>query len=469
MNGKAGSVCVAIRRRQMVSGSAAVKEIDKFKALSEPSPRRPNERSKKRPKLALWMGASIAIHATLGIVLGLTNMSHPPPEVRRRFTYVTFDFEDNDKREGSNRTNATEDTGSGIEQKDVEKVKKKLERRKKDRRKTKKIAKRKKQIKARKKSRRKNPLQQKKNNRVHGEPRSDQSDSSDLLSMRNSNANPILRPEPQKKRIPYSRLMPKTLDGIGQKYDDWKVSMKGVETITYDDGGRLHKNVSGGGAEIPERDIDKITRTPKYLEPQGKTVTRFPKGSPVDLKGLAKMKIGERGTGHTLCSFYSQNPSSDKKRELYLILDSSGSMDVGAKISSARICAAAMAESALDNDYRVAIVNFSGNVFFQPPTSNRKLIYRAIGIRLPGLYTFLPELKPRMLMGSPNPRDYVLLSDGLLTDVFPSRVVSHAKAISSNPRNRAYYYAFSHNEAWVKRLKKAGYKRRFVVDVLRNK
>jgi len=154
--------------------------------------------------------------------------------------------------------------------------------------------------------------------------------------------------------------------------------------------------------------------------------------------GLLDLAAGQlrRGSGSQACNPYRGWRGSDR-RELILIVDTSGSVVQNRRAPASLVCAAGAALAALKRGFPVTVINFSSITQRYGPTEEIDVVYKALS-SFQAQGTVLPRQGLLDLKGG-GPRDYVLISDAAiqnLKDVIPS----YGKALRADPRSRAILY-----------------------------
>lgn len=168
-----------------------------------------------------------------------------------------------------------------------------------------------------------------------------------------------------------------------------------------------------------------------------------PKQAAMGLLDLAAGKLGDR-SGSQACNPYRGWRGSGR-RELILIVDTSGSVVRNRRAPASLVCAAGAALAALQRGFSVTVVNFSSITQRYGPTDDIDVVYRALST-FQAQGTVLPRPELLKLEGS-GPRDYVLISDAAIQNL-KEVIPTYGKALRADPRNRAllYYLGGSHLE-----------------------
>jgi hypothetical protein len=171
----------------------------------------------------------------------------------------------------------------------------------------------------------------------------------------------------------------------------------------------------------------------------GGTVLRSTGGPPnraeLGLLELASGQLGH-GSGSQSCNPYRGWRGSNR-RELVLIVDTSGSVVQNRREHASLICAAGAALAALKRGFPITVINFSSITQRYGPTDRIDEIYRALST-FQAQGTVLPRQGGLGLKGS-GPRDYVLISDAAIQNL-KEVIPSYGKALRADPRNRAILY-----------------------------
>ncbi|MDP7112373.1 MAG: hypothetical protein QGH45_10425 [Myxococcota bacterium] len=102
---------------------------------------------------------------------------------------------------------------------------------------------------------------------------------------------------------------------------------------------------------------------------------------------------------------------------LYIVIDSSGSMNRNHYTSPATRCAWAAAKSALDHEIPVGVINFSEKLYIAEESEDEQYIAEVI-CKSQKKSTILPEAEfPGMVVDDGNRRDLLLISDGQIANL----------------------------------------------------
>jgi len=160
-----------------------------------------------------------------------------------------------------------------------------------------------------------------------------------------------------------------------------------------------------------------------------------PNRAAIGLLDLAAGKLGHR-SGSQACNPYRSWRGSGR-RELVLLVDTSGSVVRNRRAPASLVCAAGAALAALERGFSVTVVNFSSITQRYGPTEDIDVVYRALST-FQAQGTVLPRPGLLKLEGS-GPRDYVLISDAAIQNL--KKVIPYyGKALHADPRNRALLY-----------------------------
>ena len=160
-----------------------------------------------------------------------------------------------------------------------------------------------------------------------------------------------------------------------------------------------------------------------------------PNSAEVGLLELAAGKIGY-GSGSQACDPYRGWRGADR-RDLVLIVDTSGSVVRNRRAPASLVCAAGAALSALKRGFPVTVINFSSITQRYGPTRDIEVVYRALST-FQAQGTVLPRPELLALKGD-SPRDYVLISDAAIQNL-KEVIPAYGKALGSDKRNRAILY-----------------------------
>jgi hypothetical protein len=191
-----------------------------------------------------------------------------------------------------------------------------------------------------------------------------------------------------------------------------RVGAHQLQLRRYADGGRLLSNVSGARVQAPERAGFWRTKD----APKGDAAR-------MSLAGLASIVGGRRGKA---CNHFKRFPSLSKKRTVHLLIDSSPSMS--GNITPAEVCAIAVAHSALQQGYKVAVGRFGASTICQPPTQKSHLIRNVVVNRRRIGGTLVPSTCGADKASEPV--DLVIITDGgfMRTDILRMLEVKRAIA-----------------------------------------
>jgi hypothetical protein len=211
------------------------------------------------------------------------------------------------------------------------------------------------------------------------------------------------KPPPQKKdrfssfwpRGRHPVAIPKTREQFGA-----------LEMVRYTDGGRVLRSSDGE-----------------------------PNTSAAGLLDLAASKLGHR-SGSQACNPY-HNWRGKGKRELVLIVDTSGSVVRARRAPASVVCAAGAALAALRRGFSITIINFSSITQRTGPTDDIDIIYKALST-FQAQGTQLPRPSLLKLSGD-KPLDYVLISDAAIQNL-EKVMPDYSKILRVNPKSRALLY-----------------------------
>jgi len=160
-----------------------------------------------------------------------------------------------------------------------------------------------------------------------------------------------------------------------------------------------------------------------------------PNRAAMGLLDLAAGKLGDR-SGSQACNPYRSWRSSGR-RELILIVDTSGSVVRNRRAPASLVCAAGAALAALKRGFPVTVVNFSSITQRYGPTDDIEVVYRALST-FQAQGTVLP--RPELLRLEPGgPFDYALISDTAIHNL-KQVIPTYGKVLRADPRNRALLY-----------------------------
>ena len=171
----------------------------------------------------------------------------------------------------------------------------------------------------------------------------------------------------------------------------------------------------------------------------GGKVLRSTGGPPDRAKmGLLDLAAGQlrRGVGSQACNPY-RGWRGANRRELILIVDTSGSVVQNRRAPASLVCAAGAALAALKRGFPVTVINFSSITQRYGPTERIDVVYKALS-SFQAQGTVLPRLSSLGLKAG-GPRDYVLISDAAIKNL-KEVIPSYGKALRADPRSRAILY-----------------------------
>jgi hypothetical protein len=171
----------------------------------------------------------------------------------------------------------------------------------------------------------------------------------------------------------------------------------------------------------------------------GGKVLRSTGGPPDRAKmGLLDLAAGQlrRGAGSQACNPY-RGWRGANRRELILIVDTSGSVVQNRRAPASLVCAAGAALAALKRGFPVTVINFSSITQRYGPTERIDVVYKALS-SFQAQGTVLPRLSSLGLKAG-GPRDYVLISDAAIKNL-KEIIPSYGKALRADPRSRAILY-----------------------------
>jgi len=160
-----------------------------------------------------------------------------------------------------------------------------------------------------------------------------------------------------------------------------------------------------------------------------------PDHAAMGLLDLAAGKLGDR-TGSQACDPY-RGWRDPERRELVLLVDTSGSVVRSRRAPASLVCAAGAAMAAMKRGFAVTVINFSSITQRYGPTRDIAVVYRALST-FQAQGTVLPRPELLKLDGS-NPRDFVLISDTAIHNL-KQVIPDYGKVLRANPRNRALLY-----------------------------
>jgi hypothetical protein len=163
--------------------------------------------------------------------------------------------------------------------------------------------------------------------------------------------------------------------------------------------------------------------------------TAPPNRAAMGLLDLAAGKLGH-SSGSQACNPY-RSWNGTGRRELVLIVDTSGSVVRNRRAPASLVCAAGAALAALKRGFSVTVINFSSFTQRYGPTEDIDVVYRALST-FQAQGTVLPRPELLKLKGG-GPRDYVLISDAAIHNL-KQVVPAYGKALRADPRNRALLY-----------------------------
>ena len=128
---------------------------------------------------------------------------------------------------------------------------------------------------------------------------------------------------------------------------------------------------------------------------------------------------------------------------LYIVIDSSGSMNKNKYTSKATRCAWAAAESALEHDIPVGVINFSDKLYIAEEGTDAQRIAEVI-CKAQKQETLLPEEQlEEIVTDSGARRDVLLISDGVIQNL--DAAVPHLQSVlERNPNNRGIALLIDH-------------------------
>jgi hypothetical protein len=193
------------------------------------------------------------------------------------------------------------------------------------------------------------------------------------------------------------------------------------------------------GAVAPADSRDQLGSVAVVRYADGGRVLRSTGGPPnkaeVGLLELAAGKLGH-GSGSQACDPYRGWRNLDR-RDLILIVDTSGSVVRNRRAPASLVCAAGAALSALKRGFPVTVINFSSITQRYGPTRDIEVVYRALST-FQAQGTVLPRPELLKLEGG-GPRDYVLISDAAIQNL-KEVIPAYGKALGADRRNRAILY-----------------------------
>jgi len=142
---------------------------------------------------------------------------------------------------------------------------------------------------------------------------------------------------------------------------------------------------------------------------------RLPGKDKVDVERLSR---AASGAPHN-CRIYPDALlfESEQPVALYIVIDSSGSMTKNKYTSKATRCAWAAAESALEHDIPVGVINFSDKLYIAEETDDTQRLAEVI-CKSQRHHTLLPEHQlEEIVADSGDRRDLLLISDGAIQNL----------------------------------------------------
>jgi uncharacterized protein with von Willebrand factor type A (vWA) domain len=150
-----------------------------------------------------------------------------------------------------------------------------------------------------------------------------------------------------------------------------------------------------------------------------------------------------------------------RRRDVVLLVDTSGSVVQKRRAPASLVCAAGVAMAALERGFPITVINFSSISQRYGPTRDLKIIFKALST-FQGQGTELPSPELLRLDEHRGPLDYVLISDVAihnLQQVLPS----YDKALKSHPQNRALlFYLGTEAVQELKLMRQSGFRTEFI-------
>jgi len=145
------------------------------------------------------------------------------------------------------------------------------------------------------------------------------------------------------------------------------------------------------------------------------------------------------------CDLYDYDMTADieKPEALYIVIDSSVSMEDNIYNSRSTTCAYMAAQSAIDKGIKVSVINFSDKIYYAKETLNKQVVAEVICKNQKG-YTVLPEAELEQLVTAGGRKDFLLISDGEIANL-DTALPYFSNVINRNLNNRAVALLFDIN------------------------